>query len=45
MRGDREIADTRTVGQDHRHGWDLAALTAPGLEEMGNGAGAQGVAR
>jgi hypothetical protein len=45
MRRDREIADTRTIRQDHRHGRGLAAPAAPGFEEMGNGAGAQGVAR
>ncbi|MBE3087871.1 MAG: hypothetical protein IMZ71_01980, partial [Chloroflexi bacterium] len=43
MRGDLEVADARSVGQDHRHGRLGAAVAAPGFENVGNGAGAQGV--
>jgi hypothetical protein len=45
MRGDREIADARAVGPDHRHGRDVAPLATPGFENVGDGPGAQGVAR
>jgi len=44
MRGDREVADARPVGQNHRHGRLGAAVAAPGFEEVGDGAGAQRVA-
>ena len=45
MRGDREVADARPVGQDHRHGRRVAPVAASGFENVGDGAGAQGVAR
>lgn len=45
MRGDLEVADARPVGQDHRDGRRVAAVAAPGFEDVGDGAGAQGVAR
>ena len=43
MRGDLEVADTRPVGQDHRHGRLGAAVAAPGFENVRNGARAEGV--
>ena len=45
MRGDREVTDARTVGQDHGHGRRGAAVAAPGFEDVGDGAGAEGIAR
>lgn len=45
MRGDLEVADARPIGQDHRHGRRVATVTAPGFENVGDRAGAQGVAR
>jgi hypothetical protein len=43
MRGDREVADARPIGQDHRHGRRVAAVATPGFENVGDRAGAQGV--
>jgi len=45
MRGDLEVTDARTVGQDHRHGRLGATVAAPGFEDVGDGAGAHRVAR
>ena len=45
MRGDLKVTDARTVGQDHRHRRLSAAVAAPGFEDVGDGAGAQRVAR
>jgi hypothetical protein len=45
MRGDREVAHTGPVGQDHRHGRGVAAVAAPGFEDVGDRVGAQRVAR
>ena len=45
MRGDIEVADARPVGQDHRDGRRVAAVATPGFENVGDGSGAQGVAR
>ncbi len=45
MRGEGEVADARSVGQDHRDRRGLPALAAPGFQDVADGAGAQGVAR
>jgi hypothetical protein len=45
MRGDGEVADARTDGQDHRHRRRGAAVAAPSFEEVGDEAGAHRVAR
>ena len=44
MRGDLEVTDARTVGQDHGNGRPRAAVAAPGFEDVRDGAGAQRVA-
>ncbi len=45
MRGDREVTDAGPVGQDHRHGRRVAPVAASGFENVGDGAGAEGIAR
>ena len=45
MRGDGEIADARAIGQDHRHGRRLPAVTPAGFQNVGDGSRAQGLAR
>ena len=43
MRGDGQVTDARTVGQDHGHRWGRAAVAAPGVQDVGDGSGAQRV--
>ena len=45
MRGDREVADTRSVGQNHRHGRRLPAVAPAGFKNVGDGSRPQRIAR
>ena len=45
MRGDGEVADARTVGQDHRHGRSVTAVAPPRLQDVADGAGPERIAR